>query len=99
MIAMLHPLGDDDPGSDGLFRASFVARETGELFVFVNDAAFLRQRRTFYCNNQGTARVQIRDIDAEIDAAREAEAAPAATLTLFGAARSADRPAADYCGD
>lgn len=44
--------------------------ESGELFLFANDAAFLGWRNYFYDNNRGTALVTIRDLDSEVAAGR-----------------------------
>ena len=52
-----------NPGKD-VFRAVIVAPESGELFLFSNDAAVFGWRRFFYDNNCGTALVVIRALDA-----------------------------------
>ena len=47
------------PG-DFTFTTEIVARSTGELFVYLNDAIFIPlQTRFFYCNNAGSARIAV----------------------------------------
>jgi len=45
---------------DKAFVTEIVARSSGELFLYVNDAIFLPLKTTlFYCNNEGSARVTV----------------------------------------
>jgi uncharacterized protein (DUF2235 family) len=52
-----------DEHSTGRFSAIVTPTESGELFLFANDAALLEGR--YYNNNCGTAVVTIRDLDAQ----------------------------------
>jgi uncharacterized protein (DUF2235 family) len=48
-----------DPG-DTTFTAEIVARSSGELFVYLNDAVFFPPKtRLFYCNNEGSGRIAV----------------------------------------
>jgi uncharacterized protein (DUF2235 family) len=59
----IRPRNAASPGK-AVFRAVIVAPESGELFLFSNDAAVFGWRRFFYGNNCGTALVTIRALDA-----------------------------------
>lgn len=50
-------------GKDGTYIAIFDAEETGDLFFFLNDVAFI-DNRDFYENNCGSAWIKITDLDA-----------------------------------
>jgi len=59
------------------FVSEFVARDTGELFLFVNDAAHVSldgRRQLFYDNNTGTAKVTIERLPRDAAQARTASA-------------------------
>ena len=46
--------------NDMTFTTQIVARSTGELFLYLNDAVFLPPWTDFfYCNNEGQARVAV----------------------------------------
>jgi hypothetical protein len=69
-------LGEDGvpPGPNRLYRGAFTAEETGELFLFANDASFLGEIDFFYSGkygNKGLAVVSIRDVFAPVDASAE----------------------------
>jgi len=45
---------------DRMFTAELVARSSGELFLYLNDAIFLPLKtRLFYCNNEGSGRITV----------------------------------------
>ena len=42
------------------FATEIVARSSGELFLYLNDAIFLPPKtKLFYCNNEGSGRVTV----------------------------------------
>ena len=45
-----------------VFETQFIARSSGELFLYVNDAVIFPPWTTFYCNNSGVARVLVQRI-------------------------------------
>lgn len=58
-IQLLEPVTTDGATYSDVFDAP----ADGDLFVFVNDAAFLADHRSFYGNNHGTARVVVTNMD------------------------------------
>ena len=53
------------PQSDTVFESEIVARSSGELFLYVNDAVFLPPfKDAFYRKNHGSARVMVRLVGA-----------------------------------
>lgn len=62
--AVIPPRGCPDvvppPGpADQVFESLFVARSSGELFVYVNDAVDIPLADGFYANNRGCARIDV----------------------------------------
>ena len=52
-----------EPNTEGkVFETQFVARSSGELFLYVNDAVVVPPWTTFYCNNGGVARVAVQRV-------------------------------------
>jgi uncharacterized protein (DUF2235 family) len=60
---VVHLLNPVTTGND-IYVDTFDAPEDGELFFFVNDAAFLAEHGYFYANNGGTAWVTVTDLTA-----------------------------------
>jgi uncharacterized protein (DUF2235 family) len=58
VVHLLNPVTN----GDGTYTDQFDAPEDGELFFFVNDAAFLSEHDYFYANNHGSAWVTISDL-------------------------------------
>ena len=59
-VRLLSALWD---GERGEYVATFTANQSGELYMFANDAAFLGGISPFYQNNHGRSRVTVRDLD------------------------------------
>ena len=60
VVHLLSPITTDRK----TYRDVYEMPADGDLYLFVNDAAFLGEHRLFYDNNHGTARVTVIDLDA-----------------------------------
>jgi hypothetical protein len=62
---------DLKPSAAGVYSADFAAAQTGEVFLFLNDAivSWNGLTRDFYDNNDGMAQVQIEPLDGDVQEA------------------------------
>ena len=58
-VRLLDPVWEE---SRRAYVATFTARQSGDLYLFLNDAAFLGLVHPFYLNNHGRSTVMVRDL-------------------------------------